>query len=78
MTTPAGGTQVTGTVPITAIAADAVGVTSVTFQPVCSWRWRLKTGRRLWQLPIDGEPSDVLVASDGRTGVVTRAPVDLP
>jgi len=31
-----------------------------------------ETGRWLWQLPIEGDPSDFLIASDGRTGVVTR------
>jgi YVTN family beta-propeller protein len=32
-----------------------------------------ETGRWLWQLPLDGDPSDFLVAADGRTGFVTRA-----
>ena len=31
-----------------------------------------ETGHWLWQLPIEGDPSDFLIAPDGRTGVVTR------
>jgi YVTN family beta-propeller protein len=30
------------------------------------------TGHWLWQMPIEGDPSDFLIASDGRTGILTR------
>jgi YVTN family beta-propeller protein len=31
-----------------------------------------ETGRRLWQLPIEGDPSDFLITADGRIGVAAR------
>jgi YVTN family beta-propeller protein len=31
-----------------------------------------ETGHWLWQMPIDGDPSDFLIAPDGRTGILTR------
>ena len=31
----------------------------------------VETGRWLWHLPIDGDPRHLLIASDGRTGIVT-------
>jgi len=30
------------------------------------------TGHWLWQMPIEGDPSDFLIASDGRTGILAR------
>jgi YVTN family beta-propeller protein len=30
------------------------------------------TGHWRWQMPIEGDPSDFLIASDGRTGILTR------
>jgi YVTN family beta-propeller protein len=33
---------------------------------------KAETGHWLWQMPIEGDPSDFLIASDGRTGILTR------